>query len=74
MKELAEQVKDYGLISYYNEQTAFAIGRLPSSTSMSIQRSMGPEAKLTEVLVSIVKEHLRQSLEGRDESPLKEYW
>lgn len=30
--------------------------------------------KLSEVLTTICQEHLRQSLEGRDEAPLKKYW
>ena len=33
MKELADQVKDYGLESYYNEKTAFAIGHLAANTA-----------------------------------------
>lgn len=30
--------------------------------------------KLSEVLTTICKEHLRQTQEGRDEAPLKKYW
>ncbi|MFQ7322119.1 MAG: peptidase T, partial [Lactobacillus delbrueckii] len=33
MKELADQVKDYDLESYYNEKTAFAIGHLAANTA-----------------------------------------
>ncbi|MDD6719731.1 MAG: peptidase T, partial [Lactobacillus porci] len=33
MKELADQVKGYGLDSYYNEKTAFAIGQLAANTA-----------------------------------------